>query len=81
MLWLLTLVVHRSDTSKKNSRCLATETKLLVAGVWLNFGRGVNWNWRKVWEITVVIWRSAYLVVASHVWNADVIGLMYAELS
>ena len=28
-----------------------------------------------VWEMAIDIWRSAYSNIASHVWNADMIGV------
>ena len=42
-------------------------------------GRLVKWNWHIVWEMAVAMWRSAYSVVASHVWNVDVIGMKCVE--
>ena len=36
----------------------------------------VEWNWHLVWAVAVATWRSAYSVVASHVCNANVIGIM-----
>ena len=34
-----------------------------------------------VWEMAVANWGSTYSVVASHVWNADVIGRICVESS
>ena len=42
---------------------------------------GIKWNWHIVWEVAIAIWGSAYSVVASHVCNVDVIGVMYVDWS